>query len=143
MLVEELMTTDVVTCEESRTLREAVGKLLEHGVGSVILISAAGNPTGIVTETDALRAGYRTDRAFSEMTVGELSHGAVITASPEETIQHVSRRMATEGVKKVPVMDGVDLLGIITLTDIVWHLSDIRSEAAEIAEMGAEWGPKR
>ena len=143
MLVEELMTTDVVTCDENGTLREAAGELLEHGVGSVILLSEEGNPTGIVTETDALRAGYRTDRAFSEMTVGELSHGAVITASPEETIQHVSRRMATEGVKKVPVMDGVDLLGIITLTDIVWHLSDIRSEAAEIAEMGAEWGPKR
>lgn len=142
MLVEELMTTDVVTCEENGTLREAVGKLLEHGVGSVILLSKEGNPTGIVTETDALRAGYRTDRPLSEIPVSELSHGAVITASPEETIQHVSRRMAREGVKKVPVMDGVELLGIITLTDIVWHLSDIRSEAAEIAEMGSEWGPK-
>lgn len=142
MLVEELMTTDVVTCDESATLREAAGKLLEHGVGSVILVSEEGNPTGIVTETDALRAAYRADRPLSEIGAGGLSHGAVITASPEETVQHVSRRMAREGVKKVPVMDGVELLGIITLTDIVWHLSAIRSEAAEVAEMGSEWGPK-
>mgnify|MGYP000031680389 CR=1 FL=1 len=142
MLVRELMSTDVVTCPEDAPLRVAVGKLLDHGVGSVILTSEEGHPTGIVTETDALRAGYRTDRPFSESQVSDLAHGAVITASPDETVQRVARRMAGEGVKKVPVMDGVDLLGVITLTDIVWHLSDIRSEAAELAEMGDEWGPQ-
>lgn len=62
MLVQELMTTDVVTCDADATLRQAVGLLLEHGVGSVILTSDEGNPTGIITETDALRAGYETDR---------------------------------------------------------------------------------
>jgi hypothetical protein len=31
---------------------------------------------------------------------------------------------------------------MVTLTDIVWHLSDLRSEAAEISEMGPEWGPR-
>ncbi|QSG05080.1 CBS domain-containing protein [Halapricum desulfuricans] len=142
MLVRELMTAAVVTCDEHATLSAAVGKLLEHGVGSVVLTSDGGNPTGIVTETDALRAAYRTDRPLSEIRVADLSHGSVITASPDETVQRVARRMATEGVKKVPVMDGVDLLGIVTLTDIVWHLSDIRSEAAEVAERGSEWGPK-
>ena len=64
-----------------------------------------------------------------------------MTAAPDETVQHVARRMADEGVKKVPVMDDIDLVGIVTLTDIVWHLSDLRSEAAEFAEMGREWGP--
>ncbi|MEF8881542.1 MAG: CBS domain-containing protein [Halapricum sp.] len=142
MLVHELMTTDVVTCDADATLREAVDRLLEHGVGSVILTSDEGNPTGIITETDALRAGYETDRPFSEIPVRQLSHGAVITASPDETVQRAARRMADEGVKKVPVMDGIDLVGVVTLTDIVWHLSDLRSEAAEISEMGPEWGPR-
>lgn len=141
MLVRELMTTDVVTCPEDATLSDAVGALLEHGVGSVILVSEEGNPTGIVTETDALRAGYETDDPFSEIQVGDLSHGAVVTAKTDETVQHVARRMAGEGVKKVPVIDGIDLVGIITLTDIVWHLSDLRAEAAEFAEMDTRWGP--
>ena len=141
MLVRELMSSDVVTCPVRATLREAVGKLCEHDVGSVILLSPEGHPTGIVTESDALRAGYETDRPFSEIQVSELSHRAVVTAAPDETVQHVARRMADEGVKKVPVMDDIDLVGIVTLTDIVWHLSDLRSEAAEFAEMGREWGP--
>jgi len=142
MLVRELMSTDVVTCPVDATLREAVGKLCEHGVGSVILLSEEGHPTGMVTESDALCAGYETDRPFSEIRVADLSHRAVVTASPDETVQHAARRMAEEGVKKVPVMDGIDLVGIVTLTDVVWHLSDLRSEAAEFAEMGRELGPR-
>lgn len=141
MLVRELMSRDVVTCPADATLREAVGELCQHDVGSVILVSEDGHPTGMVTESDALRAGYESDRPFSEIQVSDLSHRAVVTASPDETVQHVARRMADEGVKKVPVLDGIDLVGIVTLTDIVWHLSDLRSEAAEFAEMGREWGP--
>jgi len=142
MLVRELMSTDVVTCSEEATLREAVGKLCEHGVGSVILLSQEGHPTGMVTESDALRAGYETDRPFSEIQVAALSHRAVVTVSPDETVQHAARRMAEEGVKKAPVMDGIDLVGIVTLTDVVWHLSDLRSEAAEFATMDERWGPR-
>ncbi|MFW5978240.1 MAG: CBS domain-containing protein [Halohasta sp.] len=141
MLVRELMTTDVVTCPREATLREAVGQLCEHGVGSVILLSEEGHPTGIVTESDTLCVAYETDRPLSEIDVADLSHRAVVTASPDETVQRVARRMAAEGVKKVPVMDGLDLVGIVTLTDIVWHLSALRSEAAEFATMDREWGP--
>lgn len=135
------MSKDVVTCSEDATLREAVGELREHGVGSVIVLSAEGNPTGIVTESDALQAGYETDRPFSEIRISDLSHRAVVTASPNETVQHVARRMADEGVKKVPVLDDLDLVGMITLTDVVWHLSDLRSEAAEFATVDQKWRP--
>jgi CBS domain-containing protein len=142
MLVRELMTTDVVTCPVDATLRTAVGELCEHGVGSVILLSEAGHPTGMVTESDALCAGLDGDRPFSEIDVADLSHRAVVTAVPDETVQHVARRMADEGVKKVPVMDDLDLVGIVTLTDIVWHLPELRSEAAEFATMDDRWGPR-
>jgi CBS domain-containing protein len=39
-------------------------------------------------------------------------------------------------------MDDLDLVGIVTLTDIVWHLSDLRSEAVEFATMNDQWGPR-
>lgn len=142
MLVREVMTTDVVTCPADATLRDAVGALCAHGVGSVVVESAEGHPAGIVTESDALCAGYERDAAFSEIPVSDLSHGAVVTARPEETVQAVARRMAEEGVKKVPVLDGIDLVGIVTLTDIVWKLSELRSEAADLATPPNGWGPK-
>ncbi|WP_135667706.1 CBS domain-containing protein [Halorhabdus rudnickae] len=139
MLVEDLMSTDVVTVGSAASLREAVGQLLEYGVGSVVVLSDEGNPVGIVTESDALRAGYTTERPFAEIPVSKLAHHPVVTTQPSTTIQSVATKMGDNDVKKVPVMDGLELVGIITLTDIVRHLSAIRVEAGEVATSPDEW----
>jgi CBS domain-containing protein len=141
MLVKDLMTTDVVTVPQDATLRAAAERLLTEDVGSVIVVDEETNLAGMVTETDTLRAAYETDAPLSEIAVADLSHPAVVTTTPDRTIQHVARTMADEGVKKVPVVDGIDLVGMITLTDIVWELSDIRKEAVELAEMADHWDP--
>lgn len=141
MLVSELMSTDVVTVPRAATLREAVDRLLEHDVGSVIVLSEEGHPTGIVTESDALQAAHRTGEPLREIDVVELSHRPVVTTKPDATVPYVASRMADEGVKKAAVMDDLDLVGIITLTDIVWHLSEIRKEASAFGEAISRWSP--
>lgn len=138
VLVEELMSTDVVTVDNGVSLADAVECQLEAGVGSVVVLDD-GTPCGIVTEHDALEAALRTGRPLSEISVSRLSHGSVVTTQPGTAVQKVARRMADQGVKKVPVLDGLDLVGILTLTDIVWHLSDIQSEVAEIEAARDRW----
>lgn len=135
------MSTDVVTIPETATLREATERLLECDVGSVIVMSEEEHPVGIVTETDLLSASYETGEPLAEMAVADLSHKPVVTTKPSATVPHVASRMATKGVKKVPVMDDLDLVGIITLTDIVWHLSAIRKEASALADAREQWDP--
>jgi CBS domain-containing protein len=139
MQVSDLMATDVVTVDRDATLRAAVRELLENEVGSVIVVNEKANPIGIITESDALRAGYVTEKPFDEIAVTDLAHRPVITTKPSATIQWVAKQMADNDVKKVPVMDDLDLVGIITLTDIVWHLSDIRAEAGELAGSEEDW----
>ena len=141
MIVKDVMTADVVTINHNETLHTAVEHLLSERVGSVIVIDDDGYPVGIVTESDVLRAAYETGAPLKEIAVVDLSHRAVVTTPPDRTVQDVARKMAEEEVKKVPVMDGIDLVGMITLTDIVWRLSDIRKEATELAEMPNSWGP--
>jgi CBS domain-containing protein len=138
MLVEELMTTDVVTVDSDATLREAVEQSLTHGVGSVIVL-ADGNPAGIVTESDALEAALETGRPLDEIPVAKLYHGSIVTTQSTRTVQRVARRMADNDVKKVPVIDDLDLVGIVTHSDIVWHLSDIRREASRLDAAHDRW----
>jgi CBS domain-containing protein len=138
VLVEKLMSTDVVTVDVGATLADAVERQLKAGVGSVVVLDD-GDPCGIVTEHDALAAALRTGRPFGEIPVAKLAHGAVVTTGPERTVQRVARRMADEQVKKVPVLDGLDLVGILTLTDVVYHLSDIRTEASELEAARERW----
>ncbi len=135
------MTDDVVSVSRSATLREAVERLLTEEVGSVIVLSEEGNPVGIVTETDALEAVYQTGEPFSEIEVANLSHRPVVTTKPKATVPHVANDMASKGVKKAPVMDDLDLVGIVTMSDIVWHLSELRKEASSYGEAISQWEP--
>jgi len=141
MFVQELMTTDVVTVSADGTLRGAVHELLSEQVGSVIVVDDEGHPAGIITETDVLHAGYQSGDRLADIAVADLSHRPVITTKPTATVQTVARKMADEEVKKVPVMDDLDLVGIITLTDIVWHLSEIRKEATALEDAHSQWSP--
>lgn len=141
MLVQDLMTTDVVTVEKGATLREAVGELLGQQVGSVIVVDDDGNPGGIVTETDVLHAAYQSRDSLVDIAVTDLSHQPVVTTKPSRTVQTVARQMAEEDVKKVPVLDDLELVGIVTLTDVVWHLSEIREEAESLGDAHSRWDP--
>lgn len=138
MLVRELMTTDVVTVPREATLADAVERLLDREVGSVVVVED-GVPAGLVTETDALEAALDAGEPLSEIRVADLAHPPVVTAAPDRTVQWVARTMAEEGVKKVPIVDGVDLVGIVTLTDLVRHLSEIRDEASELDAARDRW----
>lgn len=133
------MSTDVVTVAESATLADAAERLLANHVGSVIVVDGDGAPVGIVTETDLIRAGFETGHAFVEIGVHQIGHRPVITTKPSASVSLVADRMADEGVKKVPVMEDMDLVGILTLSDIVAHLSNIRQEAGELASARDEW----
>jgi CBS domain-containing protein len=141
MLVRDLMSTDVVTVHVGATLQEAAGELLEHGVGSVILVDGDRAPVGMLTESDLIRATYRSERAFGETDVREVGHKPVITTKPGASISLIAEKMANNDVKKVPVMDDLDLVGIVTLSDVVWHLSDIRREASDLERAERKWNP--
>jgi len=141
MQVHELMSTDVVTVPVDATVADAVDRLLGAGVGSVIVVDDAGDPMGIVTESDALRAAREVGRPLTEIDVRAVGHRPVVTTTPSTSVPGVARLMADEGVKKVPVLDGLDLVGVVTLTDVVWHLSSLREEMSAIEAAREAWSP--
>jgi CBS domain-containing protein len=136
------MSSDVVTVPLEATVAEAVDRLLDAGVGSVVVLDGDDNPVGIVTETDALRAARDTDRPLSDIDVRAVGHRPIVTTTPSTAVTTVARLMTDEGVKKVPVMDGLDLVGMVTLTDIVWHLSSLRREVTAMEAVRDEWCPR-
>ena len=141
MQVRELMSTEVVTVPADGTVGDAVDRLLDHGIGSVIVVDGDGNPAGIVTESDVLRVARERGEPLGDIDVGAAGQSPVVTTTPSTAVATVARLMAEEGVKKVPVLDGIDLVGILTLTDIVWQLPTLRRELADAEGLREEWGP--
>jgi len=131
MLVEDVMETDIVTCEIDATVRVAVERMLRAHVGSVI-VTEEGNPTGIVTETDTLLAGYRTEQPFGEIPVRSAATGSLVTVEPTRTVRSAIQLMREEEIKKLPVVEDLDLVGIVTMTDITRHYGDIVREIHDL-----------
>ncbi|WP_244605499.1 CBS domain-containing protein [Halorussus marinus] len=142
MLVRDAMTTDVVTVPADAPLRRAVGVMLREGVGSAV-VTRDGDPAGIVTETDALKAGYRFERPFGEIPVTKAGSDGVVTISPDATVRTAVRRMRAEDVKKLPAVEGLDVVGILTMTDVVREQETLIDEAIRLEQGRSGWTPDR
>ena len=132
MLVEEVMTTDLVTCPVEESLHEGVERMLRNSVGSVIVCEGE-MPVGIVTETDSLHAGYVTQRPFTEIPIQKVMSDTLITISPKKTLRRATQRMREEDIKKLVVVEDLDLVGIITAQDVLENYGDIKAEMHDLA----------
>lgn len=131
MHVEDAMSTDLVTCAVEASLRVATKRMVENHVGSVI-VHADGSPTGIVTETDALHAGTVTDAPFSEIPVRKVMSSPLKTITPSRTLRAATEQMHEENVKKLVVVEDMDLVGIVTTADVIRHYHDLKSEIHDL-----------
>ena len=100
------------------TIREAARYMVEHGVGSV-LVMEQGALRGIFTERDALRIFVATRRNPDYTRLAEVMTGAPQTLPSDATPQDAARRMAAGKFRHLPVVDDGTLVGIISIGDVV------------------------
>jgi CBS domain-containing protein len=131
MDVRDIMSTDLVTVPREQTLQETVSRMLDARVGSAV-VESGGEPVGIVTETDVLAVGTTYERPFEEIPVNRAMSGNLVTTTPETSLEDAMETLHDHGIKKLPVLEDGDLVGIVTLTDFVYHQHDLASAAREL-----------
>jgi CBS domain-containing protein len=136
--VADIMSREVQTVDVDATLRECIERMLRNGIGSVVVVSD-GDPAGIVTETDVLKATYATDRGPSGLPAKKVMSNPIERIRPTATVRSAVERMRSAGVKKLLVMDGLTMRGIVTLSDVADHLPDVRAEASKLAGTQHDW----
>lgn len=130
MLVRDLMTTDPVTISAESNLRDAMRLMLSEAVDYVIVVDSDGNPGGFVTKDDVVGAVYQAEPPPAEIRIVAVAHTPDFTVGPEMTVRKAGRRLTEENAAVAPVMDGLELVGVLTLPDIVEHLSLLLQQAA-------------
>jgi CBS domain-containing protein len=123
--IRDLMTSEVLTVAPEDTVGEAAEKMVARGVGSV-LVSDYGRLIGILTERDLLRAVA--DRIHSsEARVREWMTREPITVTPDTPAEDAARTMLEHGFRHLPVVDGEQTIGIVSLRDVLdWSLNQRR-----------------
>jgi CBS domain-containing protein len=136
MSVSDIMTEDLVTVSLGASLNEAVDRMLERRVGSVVVTDGDG-ATGIVTETDVLAAASY-DRPLADIPVSRARSESVVTIDPDASLEAAVERMHDYGIKKLVVGEEADPVGIVTLTDLVYHRYELAQEAKQLDSVGAD-----
>ena len=110
------MTREVLTVEPSDTIGEAAEKMIDHGVGAVV-VSDFGSIIGILTERDILRAvAHRTHSA--EARVRQWMTPDVVTVPPSMEGDEAAKMMLERNFRHLPVVDEGRSVGIVSLRDL-------------------------
>lgn len=120
-VVRDIMTKQIVMIDHDKSALEAAKIMAEKGISSVFVVRD-GQPVGIVSERDFIKKICAKERPIAEVKMGEIMSKILTTAEPETPIEVAVQRMVNHRIRRLPIMDGGKLVGIITVTDLAKHL---------------------
>ena len=109
---------EVLKIEASATVFDAIKKIVEHNVGS-ILVEEDGEVIGIMTERDYLRKIAIFGRTSHDTLVREIMSSPLIYVTPDTTIEESMAIMTDRRIRHLPVAEGGAVVGIISIGDLV------------------------
>ena len=124
MKVRDAMTGDVLTFTPERNLREAAKFMADHNVGAVVVMDPEQPGPGIITERDLVRSIGKGEDPEVEHVSAHLTSNAAF-ADCDWDLEEAADTMAKRGFRHLVVVDGGNLVGIISMRDImrVWRPS--------------------
>jgi CBS domain-containing protein len=109
---------DVLRIDAEASVLEAVKRMVEANIGS-LLVTKGGEITGIVTERDYLRRVALEGPTDDEVTVEEIMSSPLVVVTPETAIDECMALMTDRRIRHVPVVDGGEVVGIVSIGDVV------------------------
>jgi CBS domain-containing protein len=115
--VKDVMIKNVKTIHPSASMAEAAKLMKKNRIGSLVVVEGD-RPVGIITERD-LAYKIIAEEKGADMTVREVMTADLKTAEPEKSIKDAARLMAAHVIRRLPVVEGGKLVGIISIEDIM------------------------
>lgn len=119
----------VVTIEPDLTVHDAIRKLVEHNIGSLVVTDENGGVVGIITERDILRECARKAETIGQARIRDVMTQDVIIGVPDDTLDYVMGIMTNNRIRHLPILEGQELTGMISIGDVVRsHLRETEFE---------------
>jgi len=121
---------EVVTSAPSASLASAVGLLVEKRIGAVLILGADRRVIGILSERDVVCALAERGAGALEEPVSQTMTRKVSTCNENESVFNIMERMTDGKSRHVPVVDQGQLVGIVSIGDVVKHrLNEMERES--------------
>jgi CBS domain-containing protein len=109
---------DVWSISPDASVYDAIQVMADRGVGALPIV-AAGQLVGIVSERDYARKVILKGKSSKDTSVREIMTGAVYFVHPEQNIEECMVLMTNKRIRHLPVLDGDQLVGIVSIGDLV------------------------
>lgn len=121
----------VETISDTATLAEAANVLDQKRIGAIVAVDDKGGLIGVLSERDIVRRFARHREKTVDMTVAQAMTRGVITATPTEDVDTCLGRMTDRRIRHLPVLKDGELIGIISIGDLVKYKIDAVLAEAE------------
>jgi len=146
MKVRHLMSSGIVTIEDTATCHEAAEKMVRHRIRHSPVVTRHGTLCGIVTDRDLRHFLFepetfrqvgtvRVEMLLKSMPVSRVMSAPAITVNADEPLERAARVMLEAKLGSLPVMDNGRLAGIVTETDLLRRIVGDDACCAEVKEI--------
>ena len=111
MIAKDIMTKDIITVEPTMTVKQLANTLIKNQVSGVPVAGKNGKIIGVVSEADIV--------ARKGKDVKSIMSKKVISVREDASVEEIAQLMTTHSIKRVPVMRGGEVVGIVSRADIV------------------------
>jgi CBS domain-containing protein len=125
-------TSALWTIAPEATVFEAIKLMAEKNIGALLVMSG-GQLHGIFTERDYTRKVALQGKTSKETRVSEILTANILTVAMDDTVEDCMKLMTQNRLRHVPVLEGVNVVGIVSIGDLVnWIIS---AQSAEIEQL--------
>jgi CBS domain-containing protein len=112
---------DVITITPTESVASLLAQLAEHNVGALLVVDTGndGRVIGVVSERDVVRRIAERGAALLEASVEEIMSAMIVSCSSHDSIDSVAETMTERRVRHMPVIDDGELVGIVSIGDVV------------------------
>jgi len=135
MKVKELMTQPVIQVAPTESVAVAARTLTHYNIGALPVCSAGGTLCGMVTDRDLVIRCMAAGKDPGKTTVREVMTGKVACAAPDMEIGVAAHLMGSQQVRRLPVVEGGKLCGMITLGDLAKREDCIMDAADALSDV--------
>ena len=128
--------SEVVTVQPDISVAEAIQMLSSRRIGAVIVSTDGKVPMGILSERDVVRELGRRGTSCLEGKVSEMMTQKIVTCEPGDSAHDIVSQMTEGRFRHMPVMDGEQMIGLISIGDVVKaRLSELSMERDALQDM--------
>lgn len=136
MTVKTIARENVAVIEPGASVSEVVETMRNRNVGSLVIVDD-GRPIGIVTDRDLVMEVLATGQDPDKVAVEDVMSGDLFTVSADAGLLDMLGEMGDAGVRRAPLVEDGELVGIVTLDDLIVLLSMELQSIANIIRTGA------